>query len=122
MYGRWCQVVIAVREMSCAARAPCGGTGASFSKSMAVSPAGSRPNMRRMSGMRRSGTPQPIMTWQLGMLTCDIISDTGCSTCECRIDAEMLKTNVAVALSILEKIMGVIRDVVLQHIEAGEDR
>jgi len=37
--------------------------------------------MRRTSGMRYSGTPMPTSSWQEGMLTPEIHSVTGCSTC-----------------------------------------
>ena len=42
---------------------------------------GTWPKRRRMSGMRCSGTPMPIMSWQAGMFTPLIHSVTGCSTC-----------------------------------------
>lgn len=53
---------------------------ASSSKSMGLSPSGSRPCRRRRSGMRCSGTPMPTISWQAGMLTLEIHSVTGCST------------------------------------------
>lgn len=39
------------------------------------------PYRRRRSGMWCSGTPMPIMSWAAGMLTLEIHSVTGCSTC-----------------------------------------
>ncbi len=44
-----------------------------------------------MSGMRCSGTPMPIMSWQAGIFTPLIHSVTGCSTCasECTLSASL---------------------------------
>ena len=67
--------------MRTATTCPSGATRPPPSKSIASQPSGSWPYRRRRSGMRCSGTPMPIASWQAGMLTLLIHSVTGCSTC-----------------------------------------
>ena len=64
-------------------------------KSSGVVSVGSASYSRRMSGMACSGMPMPIISWQDGMLTWEMPSVTGCSTCRRGLSSRKQKSPVS---------------------------